>query len=1154
MAGEVHVIVGCGGTGIKTLKRLNRLLSQDFYWRRRLDNDVYYVVVDTDVEEMREFEASVQHDLAGAPDKPYICSVQLSRGETHLQPLVDRYFLKPFEGGENPEGRERLLEHWWNKGPESPFIAPAVKPVTKGAGQCPPVSYFLTWKQLKNMERQFDELIHAIQRRRSGLSSADELNFLIVAGLAGGTGRGSWELIAFKLRELFGGYEHPPTPRAFLFDSSVYQNIYQKSPEQKTAMRVNALTGVSQLSCWIANKKSGHTDRTNIFSYQLPSFESPESEEADVLKVNLELDVNSAAPVDHAYLIFSKSGVTRLADSGQYYEMAAAGIYGAISKSSLDRVAINSKFNYVGLATAIYEVNAATLRRYFEAQARVQSTKMMLSVDSGKVRSAVEAFFRRTSLLIDVTSDDPCSYYFADPDGLFLQKVLDQLERRSRGKVEAVRSAMDENDVDQTKQAVAAAMRENEDLVQDCLRTVIEEHKLNPFAFAEQIALSLFEDTDPQAAGESDDAAAQPRAVDPYAESSDAGADVTASARRRVHSVANVLAFIRRVQAALAEEIEEMPAELPWGKEDPQQMAEDFAGRPIPWLTSHYNEGERRKLIEAVQRGVSVANYSVIKAELEKLYSGWVQRLDRLAANAEDLLQCIQKLEHRFARQRDRTVPQHDQAFEALFTPPEQPESGLGRRFSAEKFYHRELKPVLAAGQDLELIASAAEMSKELFGVVRGALVYARQFSETEAYDVRKRLAAEVEAAVRDTVGLPDRFIEDHFAIRKVIRDLVAAWRVRLAKAMTASQRAGLEERFEEFFGFAPRRNEENVYDFPDQEEFIMHMSASLSRTCKPYWQLRSADSHKFDVVVFAPTMLSREAATTRVNELVASRDVTVEVIPELQTAEGADQHLANPFVLLSYSTEGVDEIETIESLYYYAEDGEVFDLVRGAENPDGETIFHGARNGGMGYVDPLYVNHEQIRALRWRPWVGDEEDLHAAQSQQAVDALLYSLFPGDASAHDLLAELDQQLQGQGWVTPLIRHRGRGRYEFTRLPLLLDAGQVHTDLAAKSLSGWDAGKPVAQHAGLANVWKAFSAADGEGRPDWRTRILTEAELFWGPVLLSVDVAPGAPRFRNILQAYGQWLLGQAKDLKEDDPNKPVWDRLLARLSEMQRGT
>ena len=60
-----HIIVACGGSGIKTIIRLNQLLSQDDYWRRRLDNDVYYVIVDTDVDEMKEFHDSVARDMTG---------------------------------------------------------------------------------------------------------------------------------------------------------------------------------------------------------------------------------------------------------------------------------------------------------------------------------------------------------------------------------------------------------------------------------------------------------------------------------------------------------------------------------------------------------------------------------------------------------------------------------------------------------------------------------------------------------------------------------------------------------------------------------------------------------------------------------------------------------------------------------------------------------------------------------------------------------------------------------------------------------------------------------------------------------------------------------------------------------------------------------
>jgi hypothetical protein len=205
---------------VRTLIRLNELLSQDYYWRRRIDNEIFYVVVDTDIEEIKEFHAAIRSHLKGVKDPPYTTPVKLAEGVTHLKPLINQYFFEPFKSATDTSGRDRLLAHWWNRGPQSLFTAPNVIGVTDGAGQCPPVSYFLTWKSLEGLEGQFKQLIEEVQKRQHGFGNIDVLNFIIVAGLAGGTGRGSWELIAFKLREMFRRYKKTPKPRAFLFDAT----------------------------------------------------------------------------------------------------------------------------------------------------------------------------------------------------------------------------------------------------------------------------------------------------------------------------------------------------------------------------------------------------------------------------------------------------------------------------------------------------------------------------------------------------------------------------------------------------------------------------------------------------------------------------------------------------------------------------------------------------------------------------------------------------------------------------------------------------------------------------------------------------------------------------------------------------------------------
>lgn len=200
----VNILVGCGGSGLKTLAKVNHLLCQDFYWRSSLDEQIYYVAVDTDYRELKDFQETIKHDLSNVSRHPWILPIGLSEGLQSLQRIVEPQFVNRYHGKPGSKGQDRLLEHWWHEDRDKVFVAPKVVPLTRGAGQCPPVSYFLTWRKLDEIARSLQDMITEIINRVGGKHNVAVWNVVIVAGLSGGTGRGSWELIAFKIREMLG--------------------------------------------------------------------------------------------------------------------------------------------------------------------------------------------------------------------------------------------------------------------------------------------------------------------------------------------------------------------------------------------------------------------------------------------------------------------------------------------------------------------------------------------------------------------------------------------------------------------------------------------------------------------------------------------------------------------------------------------------------------------------------------------------------------------------------------------------------------------------------------------------------------------------------------------------------------------------------------
>jgi hypothetical protein len=937
------------------------------------------------------------------------------------------------------------------------------------------------------------------------------LNLVIIAGLAGGTGRGSWELIAFKLRELFLKKGLKATPRAFLFDSSIFQNVVAHRPEQKEAMDINSLTGMSQLSCWIANQNVGHINRARSYRYQLPSLTNPGDPATDVLSVDLDVDVNSAGPVDHAYLIFNENGVANLADNGQYYEMAGAGIYAALSKSSILSQAINSTHPLVGLATSTYEVNAAAIRRYFEAQARFYAARSLAHSDDKQVDEKVAQFFKQTNLRVDVTDGDPVTFFRPDPRGLLLQRVLVELESKSANRLSALEQALNDDNLDEARRLVRGVMTKRAELVQECFETTLAKEHLDPALTASQLARELFEHT---------------------------------------KSASAVRTFFERIQAGLEEEYTELPSDISLGRESPAELVESLSTRSVPIIGRRFDAAERQQIMDAVRRCVPRANYAALRDEIETRYKRWSHDIDRYLENARDVLRCLGRLEQKFAHERDVTVDGQGEAFQQLFTNPEFPETSL-ERFSARKFYRRELPPVLAEGDDLKLLANHVDLSREVFDVVFQALLRERDFSETEAFDVRNRLEKNLEQAVVGTVGLPDRFMTDNFSIRHVIERLKQAWQKRLCGKLSRDQRDHLEGRFEELFGFRPKMAQggEIEYQLPDLEEMIFEMGGSLARTCKPYWKLRREQASSFSVDIFVPTLKKQADAKDRIQTILkesgvhvdGDRGIHVEVYVETPDATG--ESTANPFLILAYTTCGTASVGDIESLDYY-KSPEILNTLKATEEPSGVTIFEGALNGGIGYVDPLYVRDETIRSLRWRPWY-TQDSIKERDENHVLDALLYALFPGDSDSSEVIRTLQKELRQIGWELPLFASKKGNRYAFTRLPLEYSEKRARIDQQTQNLAGWDKGKAVAPNAGLHNVLEALSSGDSV-KLAWRTRILQESETFWSAVLRDFNFVSGMPAYKKMLEDYMAWLGEMSRNAEIDDPNRDVWNKLLAR--------
>ena len=186
--------------------------------------------------------------------------------------------------------------------------------------------------------------------------------------------------------------------------------------------------------------------------------------------------------------------------------------------------------------------------------------------------------------------------------------------------------------------------------------------------------------------------------------------------------------------------------------------------------------------------------------------------------------------------------------------------------------------------------------------------------------------------------------------------------------------RSSLHDRFAETFGFEPEYTEppgqdKLEYEMLDEETFIHRIAGSLARNCRPYWRLDGKElDDPFSVNLFFQTVkTSSESQDIILNHYSeAIRDSLQLTVNPRKGEKGGKTE--NPFVILAYSTAGVNDINRVRSLDYHM-DADVQDFIKATEDNNGQTIFDYAGRQGLGYNTPQFVTKEHFKNLRWKPW-----------------------------------------------------------------------------------------------------------------------------------------------------------------------------------------
>jgi hypothetical protein len=1095
-----NILVGCGGSGLKTLRRVAKLLAEDPDWRQRMVREISFFLVDTDLSELKEFESEIQSLFPVAESRPLVRKIHLSSGIGRLQPLIEQKMNAPFNGQPDHKGRKRLLNHWWNRDNQLFDGSGISHALNVGAGQCPPVSFFLTWYQEKMIDQEIDETIAEVGKRNGGLLGVDGVNVILVTGLAGGTGRGSWNLISYKFREAFRnkGMAITPQPLAVLYDSSVFPNVMRKFPDQAIPMRINSLTGLSELSCWVKNRRDTVAATEEPYIYRLPSLTKPDNEGSDFVIAELRMNRNEAAPVDHVYVCFGENINHRLGDSSAYFDVFGTAIYGMITASSIKRHAINSNFDYNSLGAISYEINAVSIRRFFESRIREQFVQKLISSDEEAARNSEESVLKD----LEIQSDKLVR--------LFARKIEnDPKIRQAFGQIRQI--AVNEQDLERVKQAIERTINhpEGAKIVKEMVDKTFKEIGGDLQKKINDQSLNIFKQT-----------------------------FSLGTIRRFLERIRGTL---RNIQAEFVSEGSRSVLNQQGSKDNPQELAESLSGRRFFGLMKPFEDHEIAEIEESIKSQYVFFYREQLTKEIGASFDKLVRIVKSLDSKVENMIFVSSTLKKKYENQVKSLSGRKDSSssedvFNELFASSSEPQKAIPSAFNANQFARREVKPIYSPEEELEDLATEGRWG----GGNDGTANEIQQWFKNELESTSGQSDREHENNLQDTldkiinenIGISHDFVVRKFSLLNCLPKIFEAWSQKIEKEKNQDRRETLQNQFQTFFGF--RIELENERTKPVSiDKAVANMASSIARSCLPYWILKKPGQNLPQVDLFFRAQ----------DENRAMNALTKKKKPEETWTPHINKH-DNPFVFLAVTNQGVETLDDLQSTQYFQE-AEIVNEIKKVESPHGLLVFDRSRgsNGGLGLVDPSYVNDEKLKKMRWRPWAESSVEQQADQEFQVLKALFYGLFGNQWLDEGPSKEVDwlEKFNQRNWQLPLIKRMKQGRFECQREFRRLNGSEAVPDM--RPVDGWITGENLAQ--GIARVFQTLEKND-----NIRNRILEEYDLFWNSILPKLDVSHTGTAWNSILLDYQKWLDKCLRAERTNADNKKTWTDILTFASKI----
>jgi len=1050
----VHLFVGFGGSGLKTLAALSQMISADGVVKSQMPRRSAFLLVDTDMGDLQTFGDQIRRQLAvhrSPADNPIIKRLALAEGVDSM----DRFVASEIKvDSRTAEELELLHRHWWfdkaDHAKGRPFSAKLLgQSPQDGAGAIPLISQFLAWSRAERIDGIVRETLDELRLRAPG-----GVEFLvkayIVAGLAGGTGRGSWTSLAFALNAQLAAQGHRVLPTAFLFDQSVMQSIKGSlKPAVVLKQQTNSLTGISELVMWMRNEIRPVAGESMDFT--LPNLKRPLDREhaafCSTVITGGKAEIGGRSPCVNAWLVFGSNANGVLSKPEDYYDMVGGALYARLARHEIDSREINEKIpsRFLGsIGCNRIEIPATRIRG---ALGRIAQYEWLADLVRGSRPQAMEIAldqfrqaaqlnlnaFRRMEPGLERQSNKPLH-----------QRIWSEVAGRAL--IGPLQTALTDDDRDQ---AIAKAEQLKGGLDRKAVAAALDTAFGDPVsAFAKAISQHLSD---------------KPDSLD-IAGACDLLDEVHADLEIALKSVAS------GAISPLHSDGEAIP--------QPDQAVRDAASKRFLLWGRRFDEEEQKSILDVARKYTKYQSFQAVREELVRRYQAAIARIGDLRSRLGAVRQAVVKRRDDLEKDvfaaapaiaRARGSKQAISPASMVFADPARPETILQsdakegvRIFDALRNVRTILRPALCENELRQLCRERIfdeefhSHTADFFEWLRGESVLGasgeRPLNERDRGRLRTQAREHLDGGLY-RMHVPDKLLEDRFAFRQVVAGNARHFIDQINDMRSKrSERRHLIDAFEAIYNTKVVLDDEDFARDVDENDLLRGLAIALAARCDPYATVeRSGGAVRADsATVLLPAC----------DEFGDGFQDAVRDDPRLKQTNIPRDHLVvrpvkashgNPFVMLAYVSNSYDiatradqdsvESQRLASIDYWKSSTRLRTELELCERSDGSSVFSTDRDTtGLGYLNPTFVREEAWASLRWRPWYDSSRARQADEltRHRVEDAILYMLAAslGDVEHPRATALLESVRSGDDAheaLPALLDQQGR-HYSFTRRP------------------------------------------------------------------------------------------------------------------------